>query len=193
MASFVLFFLQLLSRTVQKEPLVEQHPVFFHQLHISHYMKDLPAFMAYPVFHTDTVAFLFQSFDLSAKFFLVFVHNRFRHHIKADCRQFLQRLISQYIKRRPVDTENLLPVQGMAHHTAVHGGKNRFQGMILLNNFPLIGALLGHIDGNPHSSHHTSIQIIQRRFISGEQSRAFPRLHHFLRHTGFPAAHNNAL
>ncbi len=57
----VLFFLQLLGRTVQKESLVERFPVFFYQLDIAHDVQYAAVFVADAVLDADAVAFVFEA------------------------------------------------------------------------------------------------------------------------------------
>ncbi len=79
----------------------------------------------------------------------------------------------------------------MAHHTAVHGGKNGFQRLIFADQFPLIRLFFGHVNPNAHGSHYAAIQIIQRRLICGEYPLLSAGLNNLLGNKGLLGLHNN--
>ena len=56
-------------------------------------------------------------------------------------------------------------IQRMAHHAAFYVGKDGLQRLVLLDQFLLVGSLLGHIDGHAYRSHNAAVKVIQRRFI----------------------------
>ena len=153
-------------------------------------MPDVPVLSAHTVFNTDIVSLFDQLCDICPKLFLILLQYGGRNHMKAVFHHLFLRFVAQYLQSRSVDTDDVCPIHCMAHHTAVHGGKDRLQGMILLYNLLLIGPLLGHINRHAHGPHNTAVQIIQGRLISRKQPYPVAGLHRFLRDKGSLVCHN---
>ena len=85
------------------------------------------------------------------------------------------------------------PVHRVAHHAAVQSGKNGLQRLIFPDDLPLVGPLLGHIDGHANGAHHAAVQVIKGRFIGGEQPCPLPGHDDLLRDAGLLFGHNDPL
>ena len=101
--SLLLPLLDLLTRTVQKEPLIKQLPIFLEKLDITHYMQDLPSSVLHAVLNADAVSRLLKPGHAFPKLTLIFVYNRIGNHVKPFRHQFLLRLVSQNLQCRPVN------------------------------------------------------------------------------------------
>ena len=62
--------------------------------------------------------------------------------------------------------------------------------MVLLDDLLFIGPLLGHIDRHTYRPHHAAVEVIQRRFIGGEQLDAILGLDRLLGYAGLFPAHD---
>ncbi len=173
----ILFLLQLPVRTVQNKALIPQLVILPHQLYVPHHIPDRPVLTAHTVFHADTVSFFLQSPDFLQQLFTVFLHNGRCNHVKSVLRHLIQGIISQNIQRRLIHADDLGSVHTVVHDTALDIVKDRLQCAVLLYDLLLIGPFLCHVDGHAHSAHHTSVDIIQRRFVSRKKPDTVPGLH----------------
>ena len=180
LASLVLLLLLFLGSTVQEEPLVIQLPVLFHQLHIAHDMQDIPAFVPHPVFDADAVPLIFQMRYFFLEIFPVFLQHGGGYQLKSALHQLFHIVKSQDLQGGPVNADNFLSIQRMTDHAAVDDIENRLQRTALLNQLLFIGALLGHVYGNSHGSHHASVNIVQRRLICSQRPHSLPGFDHLL-------------
>ncbi len=102
-------------------------------------------------------------------------------------------MVAQNVQGCLVDAQHAAAVDGVGDDAALHGGEDGLQGAVLLDNFVLVGALLGDIDAHAHGAHDRAVNVVQRRFVGGEQARAVVRLDGFLGHDGGAAFHHLAL
>ena len=185
----ILFFLQFSRRAVKQKPLITEFIVLTHQLHITHDIPYLSFLAAHAVFQADTVSFLFQPSDAFQQLFSVLLHHGSGDHVKTVRHDFIHRSISQDIQRRLIDAYDMRSVHAVIHHTAVYIVKNRLQGTVLLYNFLFVGTFLRHIYRNAYGSHHTSVNIIERRLVSLKQPCTITCLYTLLGNTGLLTAH----
>ncbi len=186
----LLFLLLLLTGTVQKEPLIEQFSVLLKELNITHHMQKLPILMLDAVFYTDAVPFFLKPRDTLPEPLLILSHDRIRNHVKSFREHLLMRFVSQDIERRSVNPDDTCSVQRMAEDSAVHTGENRLQRMILPDDLLFIGTLLSHVNRDPDCTHHTPVQIIQRRLISRQKLGSITGHHRLLRYERLLLAHD---
>ena len=81
----------------------------------------------------------------------------------------------------------------MAHDAAVHIGENGFQVAVSLNDFLLIGPLLGHVDAHADGAHDAAVQIVERGLVGGQQPHALSRQDGFLGYAGALLGHDHPL
>ena len=172
--------LLLLHRDIQQEALIEQFTVFLHQLDIPHHMKQPAVLMPHPVLHVYAVPHLVKGLNICPQTLLVFLQNRRGHHLEPVLLHLFLRLVAKNFQRGPVYAQNMLSVQRMAHHAAVHSGKNGLQRMGFLDNLLFVSPLLGNIDSHAHGTHHAAVQIVQGRLVCSQQPFALAGLDHFL-------------
>ena len=170
----LLLLLELLRRDVQEEALVKQLALLRHQLDIAHHMENIAALMAHPVLDAGAVAHFFQRLDTGAQPVPVLLQHRGGHGVEPGRQHLLLGGVAQYAQRGPVDADDMLAVQGVAHDAAVHGGEEGLQLMVLPGDLLLIGPLLGHIDGHAHGAHDGAVQIIQGGLVGGQQPHVLP-------------------
>ena len=162
MKEFCLAFLFLLlanlpGSAVQKETLIQQLPVLLDHLYVPHDMPYMAVLMAYPVLYAYTVAFLFQLPDTVPQLFPVASYDRCRHHVKAVPHHLFLRAVAQNFECRLIDTDNTMPIPGMAHNPAVHCRKNQLQCAVLPHNLLFVSPFLSHIYGYSHRSHDAAV------------------------------------
>ena len=155
---------------VQQEALVEQLSALLHQLDIGHHMENLTVGMLHPVFHVGAVSHLGQRLDAVPELGLVLRHHRGGDHLEAAVQQFLLRAVAQYLKGRPVDADDSGAVQCMAHHAAVHGGKEVFQLPVFIHNLLFVSPLLCNVNGQAHGTHHAAVAVVQWGLVGGQQT-----------------------
>ncbi len=146
--------------------------------------------MSHTILDADIIPFFFQAVNTVPEPIFIFLQNRWGHCIKPMLHQFLLGFITQNLKRRFVDADNLGTIYRMAYHSTVHGGKDHLQNMVLLSDLSLIRPLLRDIIRHPDRPHHTAVIIIQRGFIGSQDPHAVPCLNHLLWHEGLAAPHN---
>ena len=64
----------------------------------------------------------------------------------------------------------------MTDHAAVNTGKYSLQCTVFLDDLILIFTLLSHINSHSHRTHHTSVDIIERRFVCSQRPFTLSRL-----------------
>ncbi len=146
--------------------------------------------MAHAVLQADAVPLLGQSLDALPELGLIRIQHRGGHGVKPVGDHLLLGPVAQNLERGPVHTDDPGTVQGVAHHAAVHGGKEGLQLLVLPHDLRLIRALLGYVNGDAYRPHHAAVQIVQGRFIGGQQPGTLPRHHRLLRYEGLPALHD---
>ena len=189
----LLLLLKLLGRDIQEEALVKQLALLLHQLDIAHHMEDIAALVAHAVLDAHVVAHLFQRLDAGAQPVPVLIQHRGCHGVESGRQHLLPGLVAQYAQRGPVDADDVLAVQRVAHDAAVHGGEKGLQLTALADDLLLVGPLLGHVNGHAHGAHHAAVQIIQRGLVGGQQPRVPSGLDHLLGHAGVPLLHDDPL
>ena len=183
----------LLGGAVQQEPLVKQLAVLLHQLDIAHNVEGFAVPVANLILNVDVVAHLAQACDAGVEPLPVLIRHRGDHHVKSIGDHVLCGLVAQDFQRRPVDAEDALAVNGVAHHAAVHRGKERLQLSVLIDDLLLVGPLLGNVDGNAHRSHHHAVHVVQGGFIGCQQPGPIAGLYRLLRDAGLSRLHNDPL
>ena len=111
-------------RVVQKEALVEQLSVLLDQLDVAHDMEYLAVLVLHPILHTHRILHILQHLYAVEKLGFILFKDSTGDHVEAIRQQFLLGLIAQELQGSPVDAEDTGAVQGVAHHPAVHGGKD---------------------------------------------------------------------
>ncbi len=81
----------------------------------------------------------------------------------------------------------------MAENSAVDRGEHLFERGVLFDYLRLVCALFGNVDGNSDRSHNGAVDIVQRRFIGGEQLFAVSRFYLLLGNAGLLGLHNDPL
>ena len=180
----------LLGGHVQQEPLVQQLAALLDKLHVAQDMYDISVPVLDPVFGADAVPHLLQGGDAGPKPRLVLVQHGLGNQVKAVLHHFLLGLVAQQAQRRLVDADDLFSVQGVAHHAAVHGGKQQLQNPALLKNLPLIAPLAGHVQGHPYRARNAAVHVVQGGFIRCQKQLAPAGLDHLVCHAGFPLTHD---
>ncbi len=81
----------------------------------------------------------------------------------------------------------------MAHNTAVHSSKNRFQRAVFADNFQFVIVFFCNVYGYSYGSHNAAVQIVQRGFVGFKQAFAFARFYFFFGNICFLVFHDFTL
>ena len=80
-----------------------------------------------------------------------------------------------------VHTQNARAIDAMGKHAAVERTEDGLERLVLIDEALLVSAFLSDIDANAHRSHDRAVDVVERRFVGGEQTVAFRSLHGFFR------------
>ena len=80
-----------------------------------------------------------------------------------------------------VHAQDARAIDAVGEYAAVERTEDGLERLVLVDEALLVGAFLGDIDTNAHRSHDRAIDVVERRFVGGEQTVTFRRLHGFFR------------
>lgn len=69
----------------------------------------------------------------------------------------------------------------MGEYAAIERTEDGLERLVLIDEALLVGAFLGDVDTNAHRSHDRAVDVVERRFVGGEQTVALGGLHGFFR------------
>ncbi len=187
------FLVGLLVGNVQQEALVELLAVLLDDLDVAHHVPNLAVLVAHAVLGGEAVPHLGELHDLLAQAAAVLPDHGRRHHVEALLAQFLLGREAEDVERRPVDAQDARAVKAMRQDAAVERGEDGLQRVVLLDQVVLVGAFLRDVDADAHRSHDGAVEVVQGRFVGGEQPGAGARLDDLLGHAGLPGGHDLAL
>ena len=121
------FLVKPLRRTVKEEALVEQFPVFLHELDISHDVQQISIVVLHAVCDIDAVTHILQGQDAPAEVIAVLCGNGRSDHVKTGIDKVFLGLIAEDLECGAVHAEDPGAVDRVAQDTAVHRGEQCFQ------------------------------------------------------------------